>query len=94
MSTQQSQNDGRLDDLASKISALRGVTNDIYAQASDYSLIDANRERFSKFSDDIRKTAGRLGRVASSGGFKQQMKMALAIVAVVIGLWFLYGLFT
>lgn len=38
----QSQNDARLDDLASKVSALRGVTSDIYNQASDFSLLDAN----------------------------------------------------
>ena len=41
----QAQNDARLDDLASKVSALRGVTSDIYNQASDFSLIDANVSR-------------------------------------------------
>lgn len=35
------QNNTRLEELASKISSLRSVTNDIHAQASDYSLIDS-----------------------------------------------------
>lgn len=35
------QNNTRLEELASKISTLRSVTNDIHAQSSDYSLIDS-----------------------------------------------------
>lgn len=38
----QTQNDARLDDLANKVHALRGVTIDIHSQASDHSFIDAN----------------------------------------------------
>lgn len=41
-SMSQSQNDARLDDLATKVSALRGVTIDIHGQANDQSYIDAN----------------------------------------------------
>lgn len=46
----QAQNDARLDDLANKVSALRGVTIDIHGQASDQSYIDANVTR-SSFND-------------------------------------------
>lgn len=42
----QSQNDARLDDLANKVHALRGVTIDIHGQASDQSYIDANVNTF------------------------------------------------
>jgi hypothetical protein len=37
-----SQNDARLEELAGKVSALRGVTIDINRQAADHSFIDAN----------------------------------------------------
>jgi hypothetical protein len=36
-----SQNNNRLDDLASKVSALRGVTIDIYDNARDQGVIDS-----------------------------------------------------
>jgi blocked-early-in-transport protein 1 len=35
------QNNSRLDELASKVSALRGVTIDIYDNARDQSVIDS-----------------------------------------------------
>lgn len=35
------QNNARLDELSHKVSALRGVTVDIYDQASSHSLIDS-----------------------------------------------------
>lgn len=35
-----SQNNSRIEDLASKVSALRGVTIDIYDNARDHTLID------------------------------------------------------
>ncbi|CCG80556.1 Putative uncharacterized protein [Taphrina deformans PYCC 5710] len=89
----QSQNDARLDELANKVSALRGVTIDIHGQASDQSYIDANRERFAQFGDSIRSTAGKLGRVASTNGFRSQMKMVGVIVGSVIGFYLLWGLF-
>jgi hypothetical protein len=36
------QNNSRLDDLASKVSALRGVTIDIYDNARNQEVIDSN----------------------------------------------------
>jgi hypothetical protein len=39
--TPPSQNNNRLDDLASKVSALRGVTIDIYDNARDQGVIDS-----------------------------------------------------
>jgi len=36
------QNNSRLDDLASKVSALRGVTIDIYDNARNTEVIDSN----------------------------------------------------
>lgn len=35
-----SQNDNRLDELSSKVSALRGITVDIYDNARDQGIID------------------------------------------------------
>lgn len=37
-----SQNNSRLDELANKVSALRGVTIDIYDNARDQRLLDSN----------------------------------------------------
>lgn len=51
------------------------------------------RERFGQFGDSIRSTAGKLGRVASSNGFKSQMKMVAVIVGSVVGLYLVWGLF-
>jgi hypothetical protein len=40
------QNNSRLDELASKVSALRGVTIDIYDNARDTSVIDSTVRTF------------------------------------------------
>ncbi|ORY74342.1 hypothetical protein BCR37DRAFT_395790 [Protomyces lactucae-debilis] len=88
----QSQNDARLDELAGKVSALRGVTIDINRQAADHSFIDANAERFSNFSTSIKATANKLGRVASTNGFKWQLKASACVVGAVLALYFLWGL--
>lgn len=42
-----SQNNSRLDDLAGKVSALRGVTIDIYDNACDQTVIDSSVRRSS-----------------------------------------------
>jgi len=41
----QSQNNSRLDDLAGKVSALRGITIDIYDNARDQTVIDSSVRR-------------------------------------------------
>lgn len=51
------------------------------------------RERFAQLGDSIKSTAGKLGRVASSNGFRSQMKMVGIFVGTVLGLYFLWGLF-
>lgn len=43
------QNDSRLDELASKVSALRGVTVDIYDSARDQHVLDNTVRLFSSF---------------------------------------------
>lgn len=44
------QNNSRLDDLASKVSALRGVTIDIYDNARNTEVIDSNVRAYSHTS--------------------------------------------
>jgi len=86
------QNNSRLDDLASKVSALRGVTIDIYDNARDQGVIDSSNEVFSNMSTSLKGSAGRLGRMAQQGNKVAILKLAGIIIAAVILLWWLVGL--
>ncbi|KAK4989215.1 hypothetical protein LTR66_000430 [Elasticomyces elasticus] len=85
------QNNSRLDELASKVSALRGVTIDIYDNARDHRIIDSTSDTFSSFSTSLKGSAGRLGRMAQQGNKVAIFKLAAMISAVVIVLWWLSG---
>ena len=47
---------------------------------------------FSSMSTTLKSSAGRLGRMATSGSRTQVLKLAGMIVAVVLVLWWLWGL--
>ncbi|KAI9806564.1 MAG: hypothetical protein M1833_003751 [Piccolia ochrophora] len=85
------QNNSRLDELSAKVSALRGVTVDIYDNARSQDIIDNSNEVFSNMATSIKNSAGRLGRMASSGSGVQVFKLAGMIVAVVVLLWWVWG---
>ncbi|KAL9000729.1 MAG: hypothetical protein Q9169_000765 [Polycauliona sp. 2 TL-2023] len=87
------QNNSRLDELSSKISALRGVTIDIYDNARNQDVLDSSNEVFSSMSTSIKGSAGRLGRMAQSGNKVAILKLAGGIVGVVVVFWWLLGFF-
>ncbi|KAI6781888.1 Protein transport protein-like protein [Emericellopsis cladophorae] len=84
------QNNDRLSELSNKVSALRGVTVDIYDQASSQSLIDNTSETFSSMGTQMKGSAGRLTRMAASGNKVAIMK--LAGICIVVFLVLYYGL--
>ncbi|GAB7349296.1 hypothetical protein MBLNU459_g8439t1 [Dothideomycetes sp. NU459] len=87
----EAQNNSRLDELASKVSALRGVTIDIYDNARDQGVIDSSNEVFSNFSTSLKGSAGRLGRMAQQGNKVAILKLAGIISVIVILLWWIGG---
>jgi len=89
--TLESQNNASLSALSSKVSALRGITVDIYDQARNHDLIDANNDAFSSLGTNIRGSAGRLTRMAQSGNKVAILKLSGIIIGVVIVLWWVLG---
>ncbi|KAF2624493.1 hypothetical protein BU25DRAFT_154532 [Macroventuria anomochaeta] len=86
------QNNSRLDELSAKVTALRGVTIDIYDNARDQGVIDSTSETFSSFSTSLKGSAGRLTRMAASGNKVAVLKLSGIIIGVVLILYFLYHL--
>jgi blocked-early-in-transport protein 1 len=84
------QNNARLDELSSKVSALRGVTIDIYDNARAQDVIDNSNETFSSMSTSLKGSAGRLTRMAASGNKIAILKLAGIIMGVFLLLY--YGL--
>ncbi|KAF2679806.1 hypothetical protein K458DRAFT_313558 [Lentithecium fluviatile CBS 122367] len=86
------QNNSRLDELANKVSALRGVTIDIYDNARDQHVIDSTSETFSSFGSTLKGSATRLTRMAQSGNKVAVFKLAGIISGVVLVLYFIWHL--
>ncbi|KAB2110221.1 hypothetical protein AG0111_0g1690 [Alternaria gaisen] len=86
------QNNSRLDELASKVSALRGVTIDIYDNARDQHVIDSTSDTFSSFSTTLKGSATRLTRMASSGNKVAILKLSGMIIATVVVLYWIWHL--
>lgn len=84
------QNNARLDELSAKVSALRGVTIDIYDNASAQGVIDNTNETFSSMSTQIKGSAGRLTRMAASGNKIAILKLAGIVIGAFLLLY--YGL--
>ncbi|KAI5807434.1 hypothetical protein DFH27DRAFT_608203 [Peziza echinospora] len=85
------QNNSRLDELASKITQLRGVTVDIYDNARDQRLLDSNNEAFSGLSTSIKQSAGRLRHMANNPSRIQVFRLAAIISGSILVLWFLWS---
>ncbi|KAL8736738.1 MAG: hypothetical protein Q9166_000104 [cf. Caloplaca sp. 2 TL-2023] len=85
------QNNSRLDELSSKVSALRGITVDIYDNARNQDVLDSSNEVFSSMTTSVKGSAGRLGRMAQSGNKVAILKLAGMIVGVVVVLWWVLG---
>lgn len=74
-------NEDRLHDLAGKLASIRQVTNDIYTQASDHSIIESATETFGSMLGSVRSSGARLVRAARAGHpVFRTVGMALAIV--------------
>ncbi|UNI18263.1 hypothetical protein JDV02_004541 [Purpureocillium takamizusanense] len=84
------QNNARLDELSAKVSALRGVTIDIYDNARAQDVIDNTSETFSSMTSQMKGSASRLTRMAASGNKVAILKLAGIIIAIFIVLY--YGL--
>jgi len=87
------QNNSRLSELSAKVTALRGVTVDIYNGASDHRDIDDSIGTYSSMSTSLKGSAGRLGRMAASGNKVAILKLSGMIIGTVLVLWFIWGLF-
>ncbi|KAJ9619940.1 hypothetical protein H2203_008215 [Taxawa tesnikishii (nom. ined.)] len=86
------QNNSRLDELSAKVSALRGVTIDIYDNARDQGIIDSSNEAFSNFGTSLKGSASRLGRMAQQGNKVAILKLAGIISLVCVVLYWILGL--
>jgi len=86
------QNNTRLAELSSKVSALRGVTVDIYDNARAQDVIDNTSDTFSSMSTSLKGSAGRLGRMAASGNKIAIFKLSGMIIGTVLALWLIWGL--
>ncbi|KAL1306107.1 hypothetical protein AAFC00_004224 [Neodothiora populina] len=85
----ESQNNERLSALSSKVSALRGVTIDIYDSARDQTVIDSSSDAFSNMTTSLKGSAGRLGRMAGQGNKVAILKLAAMLVGAFFVLWYL-----
>ncbi|KAM0281679.1 hypothetical protein ACHAQH_003410 [Verticillium albo-atrum] len=87
------QNNARLDELSSKISALRGVTVDIYDSARAQDVIDNTSDTFSSMSTSLKGSASRMGRMAASGNKVAILKLSGIIIGIFIFLYYVSKLF-
>ncbi|PHH90403.1 hypothetical protein CDD83_3817 [Cordyceps sp. RAO-2017] len=84
------QNNARLDELSAKVSALRGVTIDIYDNARTQDVIDNTSDTFSSMATQMKGSAGRLTRMAASGNKVAILKLSGIVIALFLVLY--YGL--
>ncbi|ORY88191.1 hypothetical protein BCR35DRAFT_301707 [Leucosporidium creatinivorum] len=88
----EAQNDSHLNELHSKLQALRGVTTDIYRDSQGQnSLLDNTSNSFDQFKTSLSNTSTRFARSVQSG--KGNARTQLGIVGGVVLLFFLYKLF-
>ena len=83
------QNNDSLTALQQKVSALRGVTVDIYDNARDQGVIDTTSETFSTMGTSLKGSARRLGTMASQGNKVAVLKLAGIVIAVVVVVYWL-----
>ncbi|KAF8246783.1 hypothetical protein K440DRAFT_630674 [Wilcoxina mikolae CBS 423.85] len=87
------QNNALLSELSQKVTALRGVTVDIYDQARDHQVIDSSNEVFASFHTSLKNSAGRIRLMAQNGGKIQTLRLAAMMVGGVVVLYLLWGWF-
>ncbi|KFA63575.1 hypothetical protein S40285_04141 [Stachybotrys chlorohalonatus IBT 40285] len=87
------QNNARLDELSAKVSALRGVTIDIYDNASAQGVIDNTNDTFSSMTTSMKGSAGRLTRMAASGNKIAILKLSGMIIGAFLMLYYGVKLF-
>ncbi|KAK3303534.1 uncharacterized protein B0T15DRAFT_278262 [Chaetomium strumarium] len=87
------QNNARLDELSAKVSALRGVTIDIYDSARSHEVIESTSETFSSMGTQLKGSASRLGRMAASGNKVAIFKLSGIIIGAVLVLYYIWRLF-
>ncbi|ODV91366.1 hypothetical protein CANCADRAFT_32023 [Tortispora caseinolytica NRRL Y-17796] len=86
--TAESQNNARLETLASKLSVLRQVTNDINNQASDHHFIDSANDAFANLGSSIRQSSTRLQRsIQSAPPLVKTSMMAIALFFLFYTIW-------
>ncbi|POS84797.1 snare complex subunit protein [Erysiphe pulchra] len=86
------QNNSRLSELSAKVTALRGITVDIYDNARAQDVIDDTSNTFSSMGTSLKGSAGRLRRMAVSGNKVAILKLSGIIIGITIILWYLWGL--
>jgi len=87
------QNNARLDELSAKVSALRGVTIDIYDSARSHEVIESTTDTFSSMGTQLKGSAGRLGRMAASGNKVAIFKLSGIMIGAVLVLYYTLRLF-
>ncbi|KAK4219935.1 hypothetical protein QBC37DRAFT_394313 [Rhypophila decipiens] len=88
------QNNARLDELSAKVSALRGVTIDIYNSANAHEVIDSTNETFSSMGTQLKGSASRLGRMAASGNKVAIFKLSGILILTVLVLYYTFKIVT
>ncbi|KAK4232561.1 hypothetical protein QBC38DRAFT_450188 [Podospora fimiseda] len=83
------QNNARLSELSAKVSALRGITVDIYDQAAHQEPINQISETYSSMGTQLKGSASRLGRMAASGNKVAVLKLSAIIIGVFLIFWYL-----
>lgn len=87
------QNNSRLDELSAKVSALRGVTIDIYDNARAQDVIDNTSDPFSSMTTQLRGSAGRITCMAASGNKVVILKLSGILIAVFLVLYYALKIF-
>jgi blocked early in transport 1 len=85
------QNQTLLASLHQKTSQLRGITDNIYAQASNQQTLDNTNEVFSNMGTSLRGSMGRMGRMARQGDRVAVLKLAGIIIVSFLVLYFVLG---
>ncbi|KAK5987862.1 Protein transport protein sft1 [Cladobotryum mycophilum] len=82
------QNNARLDELSSKITALRGVTIDIYDNARAQDVIDNTSDTFTSMTSQMKGSATRLTRMAASGNNIAIIKLSAIVIGIFLILYY------
>jgi len=90
--TYESQNDQRLDDLASKLRTLKNVTIDIHTDSERQNFeLDETRDTFSSFGSSLAQSGRSAARAFGNapGGVKQWRLITL-VAGGIVALWFIW----